>query len=423
MPNIQELKEYLVGDEGFLLDSDNDGKIIIISGVWDTGKTHFWKEGIEPILTQKLKEKEKTNVYLGLYGKESLRDIKQEIFTRASMENYNLSNEIEVFGYNALSSMASSGGPIQKIKVLIDLNRFRKRNKGKNKLSNGGVVCFDDFERKSSSVNLNDLFGFISRLSIRHNCKVVLILNNNVFEGSSDNIYKVFRDKISNKILYFKPTIKELFDSTFDTSSKYDLIRTYKNEILQAVTEADILNVRIYIQVMDNVLEWIKKEYDSVAVYSLSLCTIFYEKYTFSLNYKLKNGIKVYELPEYFHHLGYPDIATLLSETYAEIPTHIDEVAKRNFLKTMRRKLDKISKNTKRDTDKDFLKMQRKVFDDYQNLFIDFIVYSYRLKPSEGMSDTTFQQINTFIQAGILNPNVLKKEENITKQKGKRNEK
>ena len=59
--------------------------------------------------------------------------------------------------------------------------------------------------------------------------------------------------------------------------------------------------------------------------------------------------------------------------------------------------------------------MQRKVFDDYQNLFIDFIVYSYRLKPNEGMSDTTFQQINTFIQTGILNPNVLKKEENITK--------
>ncbi|RUM75381.1 MAG: hypothetical protein DSZ12_03780, partial [Sulfurovum sp.] len=141
----------------------------------------------------------------------------------------------------------------------------------------------------------------------------------------------------------------------------------------------------------------------------------FYEKYTFSLNYRLENGIKVYELPEYFHHLGYPDIATLLSETYAEIPTHTDEVAKRNFLKTMRRKLDKISKNTKRDTDKDFLKMQRKVFDDYQNLFIDFIVYSYRLKPNEGMSDTTFQQINTFIQTGILNPNVLKKEENITK--------
>ena len=50
------LKEYLINeDDGFLLNPDNNSKTIMLSGAWGAGKTHFWQNEIEPILSEKLK--------------------------------------------------------------------------------------------------------------------------------------------------------------------------------------------------------------------------------------------------------------------------------------------------------------------------------------------------------------------------------
>ncbi len=59
----------------------------------------------------------------------------------------------------------------------------------KSYLVDGGIVCFDDFERKSKKIDLNDLFGFITQLSIDMNCKVVIILNSDVFKGEEARIF------------------------------------------------------------------------------------------------------------------------------------------------------------------------------------------------------------------------------------------
>ncbi|MCB4746909.1 MAG: KAP family NTPase [Sulfurovum sp.] len=41
MSTLKALKEYLVGAGGYLLNDDNNGKTVMLSGAWGSGKTHL----------------------------------------------------------------------------------------------------------------------------------------------------------------------------------------------------------------------------------------------------------------------------------------------------------------------------------------------------------------------------------------------
>ena len=62
MSNLIQLKQYLI-TENYLFKEENNGKVIMLSGRWGAGKTHFWKNQIEPNLTR-LKEYNKAYVYI-----------------------------------------------------------------------------------------------------------------------------------------------------------------------------------------------------------------------------------------------------------------------------------------------------------------------------------------------------------------------
>lgn len=106
MSNTDTLKKYLLEKENaYLLDDNNNDKTIMISGAWGSGKTHFWQTEIEPVLKTKLKDK--ACVYVSLYGKESLSDIKSDTYLSASGRN-KLSTEVSTFGLEALSAIKDS---------------------------------------------------------------------------------------------------------------------------------------------------------------------------------------------------------------------------------------------------------------------------------------------------------------------------
>lgn len=76
--NQQRLEEYLVGTDGYLKSDISNGKVIMLSGKWGSGKTHFWKEIIE----KNLKKEKIPNNYISLYGKTSIQEIKNEVFLK-----------------------------------------------------------------------------------------------------------------------------------------------------------------------------------------------------------------------------------------------------------------------------------------------------------------------------------------------------
>jgi len=269
MSTLTVLKEYLIGESGYLLNDDNNGKTVMLSGAWGSGKTHFWLEDIKPELIGK-KQK---NIYISLYGRESISELKFEVLREA----YNL--EVKEDFISKTASMMSSIAPSLGEKSLVDgfdkLNKKTKEKKAEEILKSGSIICLDDFERKSKKIDLNDLFGYISQLALDYNCKVVIILNSDVFEGDEANVFKTVKEKTVNKFFHFKPERRELFDSIYDRSdNKYEDLDAYREDIFNAIDETEELNARIYIQILDNCLEWIGKGYDSDILKPLVLSTM-----------------------------------------------------------------------------------------------------------------------------------------------------
>lgn len=58
------------------------------------------------------------------------------------------------------------------------------------------LVCIDDFERRGKGLTVNSLLGYITKLTLEKNCKVVLILNEEQLTGDSAAEYATYREKV-----------------------------------------------------------------------------------------------------------------------------------------------------------------------------------------------------------------------------------
>ena len=277
MANAEILKKYLTdGEDSYLISSNNNGKVIMLSGKWGSGKTHFWQKQIQTVLENK--DKKIPNHYVSLYGKTSIQEIKNEIFLKVfeSVDSYEVIEKGKALAKNTVGLATSFFGAISVLGVNLDLSKvtdkpFEKLEKvlDDNKLkktieylNSGAIICFDDFERKSKDIDLNDLFGFITQLTLNFDCKVVIILNDDVFEGEEKKIFSNVKEKSVSKFLKYEPDIAQLFETIFNSDKRYRVLDENKDIILNTIEETKELNARIYIQVLDNLVEWIEKEQD-----------------------------------------------------------------------------------------------------------------------------------------------------------------
>ncbi|QUE31974.1 P-loop NTPase fold protein [Francisella philomiragia] len=205
---------------------------IAINGQWGVGKTYFWNEFTkesfknikETTLSISIKEfiirckskpstifnfkdiylqakdqykKEKnikTAVYISLFGKETLSQVKEELLIQIYRENNwinKLKNKFGTLKYNGLSAGAL-------------LTFFEKKD------FENLIICFDDFERISDKLNLKDVFGLISELKEQKNCHIVMILNNNELEETE--ILGIYKDKIVDYEFEYNPSPENSFD-------------------------------------------------------------------------------------------------------------------------------------------------------------------------------------------------------------------
>ena len=310
MSNTRELKQYLLEKENaFLLDDLNNGKTIMLSGAWGAGKTYFWQNEIEPSLSEQLKTNKKAYVYVSLYGKENIETLKNEILFKAyesiKDENQIKKRAISAFGIGSnLVSFSLFGLKVDakdtasKIKENYEETKIEE---AQSFIKDGGLICLDDFERKSEKIDLNDLFGFISQLAIDMKCKIVIILNSDVFTGKEAEVFRNVKEKTVNKFFYFEPTIEELFKS-ISSQEKYNDLEEYKDYILKAIKETEELNARIYIQVLDNCLEWlrVKENLDENIVRVLVLGT-----FNFVLNHMVLDYQKRIQFDNNYFYLKY----------------------------------------------------------------------------------------------------------------------
>lgn len=145
---------------------DNKNNSVLINGKYGCGKTY----NINKFFNDYNADKEKLNyIYLSLFGTKSI----DEIIVR-------LSERID-------SSYI----------VNID-SHFFIPNISDERAYNGGIIIFDDIDRKSDEIEYNELFGLISSLRIQ-GFKIITVINEeNVFENEEyfKNIEKTFDKKI-----------------------------------------------------------------------------------------------------------------------------------------------------------------------------------------------------------------------------------
>lgn len=395
MANAEILKKYLTdGEDSYLISSNNNGKVIMLSGKWGSGKTHFWQKQIQTVLENK--DKKIPNHYVSLYGKTSIQEIKNEIFLKVfeSVDSYEVIEKGKALAKNTVGLATSFFGAISVLGVNLDLSKVtdkpfeklenvlddKKLKKTIEYLNSGAIICFDDFERKSKDIDLNDLFGFITQLTLNFDCKVVIILNDDVFDGEEKKIFSNVKEKSVSKFLKYEPSIKELFETIF-SDKRYRVLDGHKEIILKTIEETEELNARIYIQVLDNLVEWIINQDKSDEVLRcLILVNINFVLYH---NILKRGGVSKTNDSSFFN---YPlkELEEYFNSSYFE--EYYDNYTKYE--------IELINKMGSNEYLKNFYKNNKNLFKSHY--------FANKLDISENVNDETFQKINNFIESGIL---------------------
>lgn len=267
------------------------GTCIVLDGEWGVGKTTFWKKFSDA----KFKE---NSVYVSLFGKESIQEIKQEIGIQIYKRNKYIkeiekSNADQVFNL-AMPNLGSA--------LIGCISLFKKED------FKDTVICFDDFERISDKLNLKDILGLISEYKEQQNCHIVMILNrskmttsvkNNQNECGEDlddqesesnvqedknkieleKILSEYKDKIMDYEFYYNPTPEESFSIVSD-----ELAVDYHEVARQYFKKHEINNIRVirraintlndYHKYLVNVEENHKKVRDCILMFILGISVI-----------------------------------------------------------------------------------------------------------------------------------------------------
>lgn len=405
MTNQERIEEYLIAENGYLKSNISNHKIIMLSGKWGSGKTFFWKN---KIIEELNKDKKIPNHYISLYGKKSIEEIENEIFFKIfesvdSFESREKAVKLSKNVVNLLSSFSSavnffgvnldiskvSDKPFDKLEEILKNNKLQKTVEY---LNSGAIICFDDFERKSKDIDLNDLFGFITQLTLNFSCKVVIILNDDAFEESDKTIFSNVKEKSVSKYLKYEPTIKELFEIIFGNES-YKKLDEYKELILQTIQEADILNARVYIQILDNLIEWISNNQDKNenTLRSLILININFILYHCILNKKrFKDFYTENEIYNY-------NIDIIFSKNYSF--NYRNFIEYHDFLEFQ---IDLESDvERKKDSSDEVIRRNLKFVEDNILLFKS-IYFANKLDIGREIDNDTFTKINKFVETGII---------------------
>jgi hypothetical protein len=406
MSNVEKLKEYLIGDNGYLLNGISNGKVIMLSGEWGSGKTHFWKNEIEP------KFKKKPYAYVSLYGKTSIASIENDLY----MQVYSSTNDEGDFISKASSTLISTYARVFKPISIIDAGESEKavlaskHKKAIEALQQNALICFDDFERKSKDIDLNDLFGFITQLALNFNCKIVLILNSDVFKGKEKEVFTNVKEKTVSKYLKFTPTSTELFEIIFN---KHTLDEKYKTIILNAINEFGVLNARIYENILGNLQEYIEKNrettdqeirYFVLTLINFNLYHTVFKFYGYS-DKTLENSLKV---PTFFIEQKDFYVRLINAVSHGRFKTKDYFKVQIDMLEFLTSFVSNDYKSTNEPNKKAETKPTEKLTEDLKilNKYAD-IIWSYwrleiKLEYRKDVSEDSIRKINDFIETGIL---------------------
>jgi len=232
------VKMYLEMDTNYAL---------MITGGWGSGKTYYFKKElaaqIENISVRNTQLKYRP-VLISLFGLKSIEEIQKEIF----FSLYPVANnKIVKFGITVGSGL---------LKKLVDSSTFDELTKNVGSFLkesgtkdfvkfNSLVICFDDLERISPKLHVEEVIGFINSLIETENSKVIIITDEDKIKSE---VYVSIKEKVVGNTIEFLPNQKEslesLITSKFKNNSDYQQFLLSNIEFILKIFANSKFNLR-----------------------------------------------------------------------------------------------------------------------------------------------------------------------------------
>lgn len=230
---------YLVQDEIERFLSDEQPGVLVIAGKWGVGKTFAWDRFLRSAKAQG-KISFDHYAYVSLFGVGNLEDLRSAIF-----QNTVKRDDIgKVAGLETLDGVVDAAPLLwrKSAKLARLIPGVDKYTAAFEKIGffwvKHQVVCIDDIERKSASLDMRDVLGLVSQLKEQRECKVVLLLNDERFQGEDEAEFRQQLEKVADLTLRFEPTPEEAAEIGVDGNIPFC------EELQQNCTALGIVNIR-----------------------------------------------------------------------------------------------------------------------------------------------------------------------------------
>lgn len=222
---------------------------VIINGQYGIGKTHFYKNDLAPKIKEvsltKDDRKKYTPIHISLFGLKSLEEIQTAIFIELFpiLKSKGIKLAIGI-GKSIIRGIAqlNQAGDINK--YIGDINQDAEDWLKYDEL----VICFDDLDRKSESLDLRDVFGFINSLVENQGAKILIIANEEQLIKDV-NYSSNLREKVIGVSIQYRPDPKTIYnqiiESRYSSAFKiyYDFLLSSTDSIVSSI-EANQNNFR-----------------------------------------------------------------------------------------------------------------------------------------------------------------------------------
>lgn len=227
--SLKDTKEQLIQ-----LLTDDDNKVIALSGKWGTGKSFMW----EQVKTASNNDKVNSALYASLFGTSSIDQIKFKLIqsTTKSIEDYpalwksvtqGLSSGIKV-----LEGVHRSFGALSDLALLVAPAILRQK-----------FIVLDDIERKHDKLSIDEILGFIDEITKQHGSRVLLILNSDQLDHQDS--WNTLREKVIDQELKITTTASEAF-----TIGKDLVPSNWVGHIQPSIELCGVVNIRIVCKII-----------------------------------------------------------------------------------------------------------------------------------------------------------------------------
>jgi hypothetical protein len=195
-PNVVGINSKELGDAlRYWLDPKKKVPCVVaISGAWGSGKSYWWNHYIPTL--------EIRTTYISLFGVADVSEMEQRLLV-ASLGIQDPAAETRITkGFQTLGKLAKIGAEAFKdvpgAGIMGSLEGYLGsvvRDAAYSRLEHA-VIAIDDLERRSSTLTLEQVLGFVSRLREVWNASVVLILNESRLSDGDKARLNEFREKV-----------------------------------------------------------------------------------------------------------------------------------------------------------------------------------------------------------------------------------